>query len=205
MIITDRVAFIHIPRTGGHWVEGAMIGSGLKCRASTDRDLMKDPVAIHDVFPVTDYPGKLVFTFIRDPIAWLRSYWCYVQGAGINPESSVESFIGNLDLESFGEKILKEHPGMASKSFEQYIKKAGTGLYVGHTERLEEHLQQFLSGAKELYNSQVIKNLKPMNNSPKSFPHFSKDLTKKLRDSESWYYQQFDHKKIVRITELVKS
>ena len=81
--VTDKLAFFHIPRTGGQWVRRAIkkhvpvFTAELMCRARLSRGAYHTARCSYEDDEILD---RFSFTLVRDPAAWLSSWYTYVIG-----------------------------------------------------------------------------------------------------------------------------
>src|SRR5688572_18641165 len=69
-VFNDRIAFIHVPKTGGTWAAQAL-------RATFDDLQEPDDPDRRGHFRWSELPGHFRFGFVRDPATWYRSNWAH--------------------------------------------------------------------------------------------------------------------------------
>jgi len=77
-LLPSNALFLHIPKTGGSWVEQALREIGVQ---------IEQPATIHGVtyrhslLSMFQEQYPYVFTFVRHPLSWYESWWKYQSGA----------------------------------------------------------------------------------------------------------------------------
>jgi hypothetical protein len=98
--MNKKLLFYHIPKTGGRWVLSAMKAGGVMGLGRAPRLRNTSPLGLwgHHSTPVAMAPetkeGRFQFCFVRRPLDWYRSFWCF-----------------RTKQLSLGETVLLRHPG----------------------------------------------------------------------------------------------
>ncbi len=163
-----RSVFVHIPKTGGTWIRGALRAAGLY-QGDVGRD-HATPKELADTLAFRS--TAMVFCFVRHPLAWYQSYWCYRMKHGWHRPSPGEAAapIRTVTLDAhcrddhfdrFVENCLARYPqGWVSHLYDHYT----TGCtFVGRQERLREDLLLALLIAGEPVDAARIRNHPPQN------------------------------------------
>ncbi len=85
-LLPSNALFLHIPKTGGSWVEQALREIGVQ---------IEQPATIpgvtfrHSLLSMFQERYPYVFTFVRHPLGWYESWWKYQSGAWIVWEPGV--------------------------------------------------------------------------------------------------------------------
>lgn len=152
-----RAVFVHVPKTGGTWVRQVLQAAGLVIGQAG-----RDHATPAELFRL-DHPlvtsAPLLFAFVRHPLAWYQSYWCYRMKHGWHRPSpgdadapirtvTLDAHCRADDFPTFVANCLERYPqGWVSYLYERYT----TGCaFVGRQERLAEDLTHalLLSGAR---------------------------------------------------------
>jgi hypothetical protein len=150
-LVLPHSIFFHVGRTAGHCVRKTIREMGIPTY---------DVGQFHDCpsnIPLTEEErGKLFFCFVRHPLAWLKSFWCYEMyfGWGANEYSRAlhsESFAGFL------EKAIAAYPsGAATEVFRPFVTQCRE---VGRQETLAADLSRILNLAGEEFNPNVLERM----------------------------------------------
>jgi len=198
--------FLHIPKTGGSWVEKA-----LKAIGQTERLLYHRHA---DMTRVMNYaklepppkrkglarwfkyrgharPASMTtpfrFCFVRHPLQWYESWWRYMEGkmwkhwgregsADDWHPSSPLNGLGDPDFNQFVRNVARARPGYVTELYSRYTDEAID--FIGRQENLVEDLIEVLRVLDVSFNEQIIRNLAPENVSrtPPERVHWDADL-----------------------------
>lgn len=144
LITGSNTLFVHVPKTGGHWVEYAIDRLGL---AHAAPQLIQPACPRHGLphhFAAADFR----FCTVRNPIDWAKSYWRYHAGSPPLPfADGVEypfSVFGSVAPETFREWIefLIARPGIIGEFFDSYVRECDS---VMRCESLDRDLADVLA------------------------------------------------------------
>ena len=163
-VYNDRMAYIHVPKTGGTWLMQALVKSGVECK------VVHEGGAISHVSWSKMPPRPFRFGFVRYPPTWYRSYWTFVRNA---PEGAADNDLDRTILKStefsdFVETSFTNFPGFLSVMYEDFLGPPGAIEFIGRYENLQDDLIEALRLAGETEgwgaaNYHVIRNLPPVN------------------------------------------
>lgn len=155
-LVSDKLIFIHIQKTGGmsvrramHALDGAVYESG--------------PIEVERHFGLPEllvaHPGidqgRKVFGFVRHPMSWLYSRWAFAKKSGFTTQmrhrpSAAMLWIASCwseTFEGFVERYLERYPGVATQ---EMFRRLGLwsdrpAEYIGRTEHLVADLAQIFA------------------------------------------------------------
>src|SRR5438876_10736250 len=102
-VVTPRMSFMHVPKTGGNWATEALIAAGVPCHAI---DVQRaDHYADHGHVWLADLDASsdtFKVAFVRHPLAWWRSFWAHRMREGwISPDHEIDSRASSRDFDGF--------------------------------------------------------------------------------------------------------
>lgn len=164
-IKTNKSIFYHIPKTGGIWVKEAMRQSGIapygrcKDRKGSHPWGLKREHSTPDIVCDEDKNGLFSFCFVRHPITWYKSHWCYrvkIQALDIN---SVINRVWHHVFETFVLDALEAFPsGYITELYQYYVGKDGSKIdFIGRQENLTNDLVEALTLAGEDFSEEDLR------------------------------------------------
>lgn len=173
MLLGDGWAFVHIPKCGGTSVRSAL--NGREYGRILPMGLTKTPIMSpwHRV-PPDKLSGEIsIFTFIRNPVDWIVSFWCDQR-----PERGCRGYLHKFwdaDVNGFAEKLCAAHPeGYISTLYSRYIRSlSGTRVY-----KLEEGIEN------AIYDATGIKANVPRKNASEEKPTLKSRVVDLILDCE---------------------
>ncbi len=171
-------SFIHIPKCGGmalrRYLDGYEFGEfmplGPECavRSPLHRIPRKRPT------------GR-VFTVIRHPAAWLRSYWLDQSPQRIGVHRYLHQF-WETDLDEFVMNVCTGHPGYVTGLYRAYLRYRGVKVF-----RLEDGLDQVLTWLR------VEPNQVSRVNGSSGTPRLGKQATALVAQTERYALRRFGY------------
>lgn len=177
--LTPRSLMIHVPKTGGTWCFFAMHAAGIKVEepwiAGSVNAIQSRHCRIIDALSFIQQ--RLTFSFIRHPMAWLQSQWCYAcdkkAPRGWKPdEKRWIARVWSDDYPTFIQNVLDQNPtvptaGMLGRAgYEQsgttWIRGEHAVQFIGRTETLSIDLCKAMVLAGEQFNRKALLQLTPM-------------------------------------------
>lgn len=168
-IRTDKSVFYHIPKTGGIWVKEAMRQSGCvgygRCRDIKGRSQkfgLKREHATPDVVRDGYKKGLFSFCFVRHPVAWFKSFWCYRVKTGHLDVRFPSDRLWDGMFETFIVNVLKEFSdGFVTELYQYYVGETADKVdFVGKQENLADDLVKALTLAGEDFNEEDLRRTK---------------------------------------------
>tara|TARA_R110000868_G_scaffold150227_2_gene373234 strand:- start:8105 stop:8749 length:645 start_codon:yes stop_codon:yes gene_type:complete len=163
-IASDKLVFLHIPKTGGMWVSYAM-------KRAFDTSMVGHQ---HSHFPqllqLYDekwYKQRFIFTMVRHPITWYQSRWAFRVKHGWRIGHPLDFACATNDFHSFVEAALDFKPdGWLTWEYGQYIDNVPGGIdYVAKLENGVDEIMRVLDIAGVEYDPKIIKSVPRVNDS----------------------------------------
>lgn len=187
LIIQGKMLFLHVPKTGGLFVQNFLRGKHIGYRHSHIN--LVGTIAYSKIFK---------FCFIREPDEWYRSYWqmkmkfkspwfYYEPNTLFHPNWEIDPSCGSSDLNEFV-KNCAEKKGYLVRMYKQFIESQGARVdFVGRTKTLKEDLATVLDFNQIDYNKKKLQRLPKFNKS-----EYTQELTEETRriilEAEREYY-----------------
>ena len=144
--IDANVLFIHIPKTGGTWVERAAQQANLRIVRVPERTTRK--LHKHLTRDRYGYDGALSWTVVRRPDEWYVSWYRYALARDwpayrelVDHPQSCLADCAAPSFEQFIERCLSKHRGYLSAMYAKYT--AGVD-FIGATENLPSDFRRML-------------------------------------------------------------
>jgi hypothetical protein len=180
-----NLTFIHVPKTGGVWVDGALKASGLSIKrfghehGSLDR-LNYEEETLAGLLPYRisrlyrkflsrsgiKPPTTRRFCIVRHPLRWYESWWKYNTGLDW-PEwgrdasatywhpNSILNGCGSPDFNEFVRNVIARRPGYVSELFASYAKPGVE--WIGKTESLADDIVSIVRDAKLEFDETALR------------------------------------------------
>lgn len=161
-LLLPKSAFIHIPRTGGSSVRIALRQAGFSVKRKDETGLESTTWNQRTHAKLTDVleqcPDRFLFAFVREPVAWYRSYWAtrtLTKQQWTLPQypEEREAWGDGRLFPQWVESICELCPGFLCRIYEEYtgfkrrplesdaiLQRTGQRVWVGRTERLQDDL-----------------------------------------------------------------
>ena len=181
-LYNDRLAFIHVPKTGGMWAATAL--------KATIPDL-REPTSGGDRrghFVWNELPETFRFGFVREPATWYRSHWAHKkthEDYPDTPDRFDELVRESSDFPGFVRTVTDEVPGYLSMLYEIFLGPPGAIEFIGRYENLVDDLIGALGQAydREPADYDSIRQIAPVNTGNRK-PEITPDLRKLIAASE---------------------
>lgn len=139
--------------------------------------------------------GRFQFCFVRKPLDWYRSYYCFRLKHGLSRRIALD-FLWKDDFNAFLENVLRAYPdGFVTKVYQLYVgKKADQMDFVGRQESLGDDLCEALTLAGEEFDRERLLRLPPQNvTDPEYGSHAvaSPGMTAAVDAAEGWILETF--------------
>jgi hypothetical protein len=151
-LYNDRMAFIHVPKTGGTWVTNALRAAGVEFTEVTGQ---RGHATWADM-----PPDRFRFGFVREWRAWHMSYWVHKKRWEDYPEP-INAFDAAVrdsdDFESFMRLVDAEQPRFLDNLYQSFLGPAGAIEFVGSYENLADELERALGLAGVEYDREALR------------------------------------------------
>jgi hypothetical protein len=206
-LIRANALFLHIPKTGGTWIEQALMQSGL---AIEPVDVIDGVTYRHPVLPNIKDRFPFTFTFVRHPLSWYESWWKFQAGQWIefepgvwHPQRVLEPFRSD-NFSDFIRHCIDREPGYVSRMYEWYIGPPGQQFvdFVGRYECLVDDLVRILTILEQPFDEAALRTQDRVNVSRRlrGEPVWDDDLKRQILALEvpaiRRYYSQLENSKI---------
>ena len=171
-LIEANALFLHIPKTGGVWIEEALPASGLKTEIA---NTIQGVTWRHPMRAQLTQDFRFAFTFVRHPLAWYESWWKsqagiwyeYEPGAW-HPQRDLEQCESD-DFSQFVRRCIEREPAYVTRMYEWYVGPPGfqTVDFVGRYENLADDLVRVLERIGCEFDEAALRGHPPTNVSDK--------------------------------------
>jgi hypothetical protein len=204
-IKTEKSVFYHIPKTGGIGTKEAIRRVGMpygRCRENGDFGewgMRREHSTFRSVIP-EHKDGRYSFAFVRHPIGWYKSFWCYRAKTGHLDLKFPPDRVWDDDYERFINNMVSKYPyGFLGKLYQFFVGTNANRLdFIGKQENLEDDLVQALNNAGEEYDETHLRRVlsKNFNLSGRAKKYrdacqLSGTATDRLLEAESWVVETF--------------
>lgn len=190
--------FLHIPKTGGTWVERALERCGI---ATEHAEPEKTATIRHGLLYHFKRTSSFTFTFVRHPLSWYESWWKYQAGLwqtfepGVwHPQRVLEDCASD-NFSEFIQKCIQHEPAYVSRMYEWYIGPPHWSAvdFVGRCERLREDLGTVLRTLGYEFDQQTLDSTPRAHVSSKQCgePHWSAELKYQMEQLEAPAIRRF--------------
>lgn len=157
-LTNSRIAFIHVPKTGGIWANVAMRKAGIQLQETqNDSNVRRGHFAWNEV------PNSLFrFGFVRHPMAWYRSYWSH-RNSHQDWGDEILDNLARAPFPEFIEAVAEEAPGYLSSLYELFLGPPGEIEFIGRYENLQSDLITALERAGQPFDPEAIRATPPTN------------------------------------------
>lgn len=143
--------FLHVPKTGGIWVQAALKAAGI---ATTWASVRLGVSTGHAPLWGYVHTYPFAFGFVRHPLAWYSSYfrfqcangWPNWEAPSWHPQACLAPY-ASLTFAVFVQMVLAHEPSYVTRMYEWYFGPPGT-MYIdaiGHQETLAQDLVAILT------------------------------------------------------------
>lgn len=153
-LILSHCRFLHVPKTGGTWVTGALqagciVLEDFRVRGSDHVPAWRSP-----------HPERFTLAFVRHPLPWWRSFWRFHKGPARRyiVDHEICATCWAEDYATFVERLLTRFPGHYGRLVERVLGPIGDRVdFVGRHEHLLDDLLLALRLAGQPHNADAIR------------------------------------------------
>lgn len=191
---TERMNFLHLPKTGGMWVWHAVAAAGVRCEVPEPLNDQIRRNHNHDSLLEVDLGERFSVTFVRHPLDWWRSYWGYRMRAGWHAEHAIDRVAASEDFNVFATRVAEHFPGHLSDLVRHFVGSPAPAVdFVGRFEHLVDDTCAALRLAGEPFDEIALRGCPNVNVTDYNrFPAlYRPDVAERLADAESQTIERF--------------
>ncbi len=143
--------FFQVPKTGGTWAWKALTNAGVKFT------LCHDKGGAHNRYIQENLTGKKSFAFVRRPMGFYKSYWCYRTENKKAKNWYLEDYCWSENFEEYLCNILEKQYPYVTQFYKSYLGEPQAIDYIGRQENLTEDLIAILEILNEDFDEQKLR------------------------------------------------
>jgi len=138
-LLDYNAIFFHIPKTGGTWVHHALENSGIKIELFTPNGFP------HSNYEDENIEDKYTFAFVRHPMNWYKSYWCWRIATGWEKDWQIDIKCRNNNFTRFIQNVVEYQCPFVTRIYDHHIGFPKQLTFVGKQENLANDLVTVLN------------------------------------------------------------
>ena len=199
--INDKFIFLEIQKTGSIWVRHAMTNAGIihrEPKIKTSRGFWFGNSHI-GLDWIDEDINKFKFAFIRHPLTWYQSYYCFRKfDHPLQARTTITDILFKDNFEEYVENCLSQFPnGLVTAIYKNFLGYNGKRVdFLGKQENLADDLVKALNLAGVKFDEDKLRDTPKVNLSladlkDKSICQYSEKLEKKVLKAERWIVKHF--------------
>lgn len=161
-LITERMLYLHVPKTGGTWVAAALRAAGVSYQALSTR-LGPGSRGHANLEEARAYTDRYTVAFVRHPLDVYRSLWANSM-RDYWPEGRQLADAPADDFATSADRLIALGPGFVSKLFTEFTGPPEAPIsFVGRYESLADDLVRALDAAGEPHDEAALRAVAPVN------------------------------------------
>jgi hypothetical protein len=151
-LVTSRMLFLHLPKTGGSWVTSALLAAGVRAERPASLPFHANREESRA------YGDRFTCAFVRHPLDFWRSYWAFRMRDGWDRQSAIDVQAASSDLNEFAARLVERAPGAATHFYEAFVGVPGDEIdFIGRQENLAGDLVSALRSAGEPFDEETLR------------------------------------------------
>lgn len=156
-VVMPNSRFLHMPKTGGMWVEKILLDCVVGARAVNYPER-------HCGIESCVCKWRFTFAFVRHPHQWYRSYWTYKMREGWDRANPFDMDCQSGVFYEFIDKVLRQYPRRYTYTCHAFVGMQGKEIdFIGRSENLRKDLRRALELAREELHQDTIDTAAPLN------------------------------------------
>jgi hypothetical protein len=192
--LTERMVFLHMPKTGGTWLAQAVAAAGVQ--TSRPDPLVDQRYSHHGHASLLDVGAgdRFSVAFVRHPLDWWRSYWAYRMRVGWDVENELDRAAASDDFNEFVTRVVDRYPGHLDDLVKQFVGSPAPKVdFVGRFEYLVDDACTALRLGGEPFYERAVRAHPNVNVSDYDSFHarYRPDVAARLADAEGQTIERF--------------
>lgn len=191
-VLTEHAMFLHVPKTGGHWVTEALTQARLAKRVWPQHHWPLEDVK-NDWR--TLYPGRplpFLFGFVRHPVSWYHSVWRWYTKRGWRDKGPMVNAAKGLPFREFIVTVTDQCPGHLKQSVDKWLGPREEPVdFIGQFEHLQQNLYEALVRSGHKIDRSVLDGIDARNVNGVKGGQMTDDLVDRIVRSEAELIERF--------------
>ncbi len=168
-----------ITKTGSKWIQAALQ------RGKVTHEMVGPPESRgHEPLSYHGRNFSCIACFVRNPIAWYRSYWSYRMERGWRPKYTLDLVCQHNDFKTFVRNVARNLPGIVSEFYASFAGPANDPIdFIGKQEQLEDDLVRLLKQRNESFDEAALRST-PKANTTSIVPEYPDELKELIAVTE---------------------